>query len=275
MSDAACAAYEERTWRAATRKALRAVEREARILRRRGWARLDHPRVVSTLLDYAGRTHRQLLDAADDLAAARLEGRSVPPSALARYGDLVRRSRSVRPFLVGGSAKVWHLLYRVHRVFGREPAWAAAAPGRPARGHPPDHPPHGRAALHRQQHARENGWCLIASSFCTKVSAMPKHRGAKQRANGLNYRMERPSVDARLHVAIKVAAREYGEAGTLAYERVLRAGLQAIGKEELVNLALACDGIVTKEDMEQLELALLARFGLGGEEAEEEQRMAS
>ncbi|EFL12418.1 MULTISPECIES: hypothetical protein [Actinomycetes] len=262
MSEPGGRAHEERDRRSATRSALRAVEREARILRRRGWAPRDHPRVVPALLEHACRTHRQLLAAAADLAAAWLEGGSVPQTALARYGELVACSRSIRPFLVTGSAQIWHLLYRVGRLVRREPAWARPDGADPCPERPRRRPPHGRAAVVRPQHAGERPRSLIAPHLCTKVSAMPKPGGAKQRPFGQKTRMERPSVDARLHAAMRVAAVQRGEAGTLAYEHIVKAGLKAVGLGNVAKQALESGPVVTKEDMARLERALFARLGL-------------
>ncbi|OLZ51695.1 hypothetical protein BS329_15635 [Amycolatopsis coloradensis] len=94
--------------------------------------------------------------------------------------------------------------------------------------------------------------------------------GAKTRALGSKTRTERPSVDARLHVAMKIAALERRERGTLAYDRILEAGLRTVGLGDVVERALSFDKNLTKEDLAELELALLAEFGLA-----EEERMAS
>ncbi|ATY17079.1 hypothetical protein CU254_41610 (plasmid) [Amycolatopsis sp. AA4] len=95
-------------------------------------------------------------------------------------------------------------------------------------------------------------------------------RTAKQHPLGLSIRMERPSVDARLHAAMRVAAVQRGEAGTLAYEHIVKAGLKAVGLGDLADYAFAFGTVKTRDDMEKLELALLSMIGLA-----EEEQMAS
>lgn len=95
-------------------------------------------------------------------------------------------------------------------------------------------------------------------------------RTAKQHPLGLNIRMERPSVDARLHAAMRVAAVQRGEAGTLAYEHIVKAGLQAVGLGDLADYAFASGAVRAKDDMDKLELTLLSMIGLA-----EEAQMAS